>query len=242
MRVVVVGATGNVGTSLLRVLADAAEVDSVVGIARRVPPRPWPKTEWRQADITRDDLTPHFQGAEAASEIRRYFGGPFVPGALLRPSLIPIVPALDRLRFQAVHSLDVGEAYMLAVTRDVRGAFNIAADPVLDPDELGRLLGARPVKVPAKGLRLAVDATWRLHLQPTPPGWVDMALAVPLLDTTRAREELGWRPRRSAGDALLELLGGIRDSAGVDTPPLSPATSGPLRVREVLTGIGRENP
>jgi hypothetical protein len=49
--------------------------------------------------------------------------------------------------FQGVHSLDVGEAYHQAVVRDVSGPFNIAADPVLDPDELGRLLGARPVPV-----------------------------------------------------------------------------------------------
>src|SRR4051794_33312625 len=350
MRVVVVGATGNVGTSLLRALADAPGVESVVGIARRVPALRWPKTEWERADIVRDDLAPRFEGAdavvhlawliqpsrdetklhavnvegsrrvfdavaragvpalvyassvgaysegpkdrrvdeswptdgvetsfysrhkaeverildgferdhpevrvarlrpglifkrEAATEIRRYFAGAFIPGALVRPALIPIVPALDRLRFQAVHSLDAGEAYMLAVTRDVRGAFNVAAEPELDPDELGRILDARPIRMPAGALRALADVTWRLHLQPTPPGWVDMALAVPLMDTTRAREELGWRPRHTSGEALLELLGGMRDASGAGTPPLAPGASGPLRVREVLTGIGRENP
>src|SRR5206468_3363059 len=131
---------------------------------------------------------------EAASEIRRLFAGPFLPRMLLRRSLIPIVPSLERLRFQAVHSLDVGEAYARAAIRDVRGPFNIAADPVLDPEELGRILGARPVPVPAVALRRAADISWRQHLQPTPPGWVDMALAIPLMDTTRARTELGWRP------------------------------------------------
>jgi nucleoside-diphosphate-sugar epimerase len=350
MRVAVVGASGNVGTSVLRALADATEVDSVLGIARRVPRSSWPKTEWAQADVVRDDLVPRFQGAdvvvhlawaiqpsrdeaelhavnvdgsrrvfdaaaragvpalvyassvgayspgpkdrtvdeswptegvetsfysrhkaaverildsferdnpevrvarlrpglifkrEAATEIRRYFAGAFIPGALVRPALIPIVPALDRLRFQAVHSLDVGEAYRLAITREVRGPFNVAAEPVLDPDELGRILHARPVRVPPAALRLLADVTWRLHLQPTPPGWVDMALAVPLMDTTRAREELGWRPRHTSAEALLELLGGMQDASGVDTPPLSPATSGPLRVREVLSGMGGKNP
>ena len=56
MRVVVVGATGNVGTSVLRALGDAAEVESVLGIARRAPKEPWPKVEWARADITQDDL------------------------------------------------------------------------------------------------------------------------------------------------------------------------------------------
>ena len=64
-------------------------------------------------------------------------------------------------------------------------------------------------------------------------------LAVPLMDVTRARNELGWSPRRSAADALLELIDGMSDGAGVPTPPLSPQTTAPARVREVLTGVGR---
>jgi hypothetical protein len=74
---------------------------------------------------------------------------------------------------------------------------------------------------------------------PTPAGWVDLALAVPLMSTARARRELGWQPQQSASDALLELLGGMRDSAGERTPPLDPRASGPLRLRELLSGIGR---
>jgi nucleoside-diphosphate-sugar epimerase len=148
------------------------------------------------------------------------------------------VPALDRLRFQGVHSLDVGEAYRLAVVRDVRGAFNVAADPVLDPQELGRLLGARPVPVPERALRAAVDATWRLRLQPTPPGWLDLALGVPIMDVGRAREELGWTPTRTAGEALLELIDAMRRGEGLETAPLQAGGAGPLRVREFLTGVG----
>ncbi|MGI8594747.1 MAG: hypothetical protein ACR2ML_10360 [Solirubrobacteraceae bacterium] len=66
-----------------------------------------------------------------------------------------------------------------------------------------------------------------------------MALGVPLMDTSRARHELGWEPRRTGGEALLELIEGMRASEGVETPPLSPRTGGPLRIREFLTGIGR---
>ncbi|MEA2422823.1 MAG: UDP-glucose 4-epimerase [Thermoleophilaceae bacterium] len=347
MRVVVVGATGNVGTSLLQALAVDPAVDSVLGVARRLPSMSFPKTDWAAADITRDPLESLFRGAdavvhlawliqpsrreavtravnvdgsarvfqaagkarvgtlvyassvgayshgpkdrlvdeswatggiptsfysrhkaeverlldrfeqefpgvrsvrlrpglifkrEAASEIRRYFAGPFLPSPLVRPGLIPVVPDVERLRFQAVHSLDVGEAYRLAVVRDeARGAYNVAAEPVLDPERLGSLLGARPVRVPVRVLRRAADVTWRLRLQPSPVGWVDMALGTPLMDTTRVRSELGWAPRRGADDALLDLLGGMRDRSGADTPPLRPRAGGPLRVRELLTGLG----
>ena len=96
------------------------------------------------------------------------------------------------------------------------------------------------MRVPAKPLRVLADLSWRAHLQPSPPGWLDMGLSVPLMDTRRAREELGWEPRRSATEALAELLEGMRAPAGLDTPPLDPRAGGPLRVRELLTGVGRK--
>ena len=349
MRVVVVGATGNVGTSVVQALADDDRIESILGLARRRPLLRMPKTEWAEIDIVSGDLVRHFRGADAvihlawliqpsrdlaalratnvdgsqrvfdavaeaevpalvyassvgayssgpkdravdeswptngipssfysrhkaevermldrfeddhegvrvvrlrpalifkrdaASGIRRLFAGPFVPSPLLRRELIPVVPRLARLRFQAVHSLDVGEAYHLATVRDVRGPFNVAAEPVLDPDELGRILGARPLPLPAAVLRAGAAATWALRLQPTPPGWVDMGLGVPIMDSTRAREELGWNPRHRADEALLELIEGMRESAGVETPPLSPGTGGPLRLREVRAGVGGRN-
>jgi UDP-glucose 4-epimerase len=346
MRVVVTGASGNVGTSLLRALAADDRIQSVVGIARRRPREEFAKTTWAEVDVSRDALEPHMRGAdavvhlawliqpsrdedtlrstnvhgsarvfeaaaragvsrlvyassvgayspgpkdgavdeiwptqgiatsfysrhkaeverildrfeathsdvrvvrmrpglifkrEAASEIRRLFIGPLLPGFLLRRSLIPIVPDVPRLRFQAVHSHDVAEAYRLALTRDVRGPFNIAAEPVLDPGELGRLLGARPVSVSARLLRAAAAATWRLRLQPAPEGWLDMALAVPIMDVSRARHELGWAPRLTAGDALLDLLHGLREGAGEETPPLDPHAGGPARMGEFASGVG----
>jgi len=347
MRVVVVGATGNVGTSVVRALAADPAVSSILGLARRRPGLEVAKTTWAAADVTRDDLAAHFRGADAvvhlawliqpsrdgatlratnvdgsarvfsavgeagvpalvyassvgaysagpkdrevneewptggvpssfysrhkaeverlldafeaehgaavrvvrlrpglifsrdaATEIRRYFVGPFLPRRLVRRGLIPVVPDVPRLRFQAVHSHDMGEAYRLAATGDARGAFNVAAEPVLDPSGLGRLLGARLLRVPSRLLRAAASASWAARLQPTPPGWLDMALAVPLMDITRAREELGWVPRWTAEEALLDLIEGMHDGVGLDTPPLAPSSSGPLRAREFRSGVG----
>src|ERR671922_1112395 len=346
MRVVVVGASGNVGTSLLRSLADEPAVDSVVGLSRRLPDAEFPKVEWRAADVVSTELEPLFRGAdavvhlawliqpsrdqdlmravnvdgsgrvfraaaeagvatlvyassvgayskgpkdrrvdeswpttgiptsfysrhkaevervldrferentgirvvrlrpalifkrEAASEIRRLFAGPLLRGFLLRRDLVPVLPAPARLAFQAVHSYDVGDAYRLAVVGDARGAFNIAAEPVLDPAELGRLLDARPVSLPPQVLRAGAALTYRLRLQPSEVGWVDMGLGVPLMDTTRAREELGWEPTYTAVDALRDLFAGMREGAGLETPPLEPGGAGPARLREFKSGVG----
>lgn len=352
MRVVVVGATGNVGTALLRALA--AEPTLVVGgVARRIPERPLsaaPDVDWHSADVASSDLLPVFRGADvvvhlaweiqpsrnleqlgrtnvigsenvfravvearvpslvyassvgvyapgpkdervsedwptsgvassfysvhkvlaeraldllqrevpslrvvrlrpalifsraAASEIRRLFLGPLFPSALARRGLIPIVPDIPRLVFQGVHSDDVADAYRRAILSDTRGSFNVAAEPVLDPLELARLFHAKRLAVPVSVGRAAMSLTWRLRVQPTPPSWLDLARGVPLMDVRRVREELGWSPRKTAAEALLDLLAGLRQRSGASTPPLHPDTSGSLRHKEIASGIGRMNP
>jgi UDP-glucose 4-epimerase len=109
---------------------------------------------------------------------------------------------------------------------------------VLDPPELARMLGARAVPVPERGLRAAASLSFRLRLQPSEPGWLDIALGVPVMDTTRVREELGWRAAHTSVEALEDLLDGLRHGAGLDTPPLEPGNAGPLRAREFATGMG----
>src|SRR5215203_4442661 len=65
MRIVVVGATGNLGTSVLRSLEKEESVESVLGLARRLPGLTVPKVEWASADVVSDDLVPHLRGADA---------------------------------------------------------------------------------------------------------------------------------------------------------------------------------
>ena len=113
------------------------------------------------------------------------------------------------------------------------GAFNVAADPVID----AHALDARPLPVPPPLLRAGAAASFALRLQPSEPGWVDMAFGSPIMATDRLRS-FGWSPRRSSVAAFDELLDGLRRASGLDTPPLDPATSGPARVREVFTGVG----
>ena len=159
---------------------------------------------------------------EAGAQAHRLYGGPLLPRALVRPGRVPAVPEVPGARIQAVHSADVGDAYRRAVVGDVRGAFNLAAEPVLTPASVAAAIGSRRVPVPARLVRAALTASWRVRAQPTSPDWLDLMIQPPLLDTARARVELGWTPTRSATDALCEFLEGIADGAGDATPPLAP--------------------
>lgn len=334
MKVVVVGATGNVGTSVVEALAADPPVGSIVGVARRHPAWQAPKTEWVTRDVGTDELTDVFRGADAvvhlawlfqpthdpvttwqsnvlgslrvfdtaakvgvntlvyassvgayspgpkddpvdeswptngwpeasytrekayveraldsfelrnptirvvrlrpafifkqqaAQSQRRLFGGPLVPGRLVRPAFVPAVPDFPGFRFQALHTADVADAYRLAVTKPVRGAFNLAADPVVDAELLAECLHARVVRVPAGAVRAAASVLWRLHLVPASPYLFDVVLRLPIMATTRAHSELGWSPQHTSREALEEFFAGLRSGDGMPTPPLAASAPG----------------
>ncbi|MFK3982828.1 NAD-dependent epimerase/dehydratase family protein [Micromonospora sp. NPDC050397] len=159
---------------------------------------------------------------EAGAQIRRYFIGRVLPVSWLRSGRLPLVPRNKKLRIQVVHAEDLAEAYWLALSGDHRGAFNIAAEPVLDGPVLAEEMGGRTIPVPVFLLRMAAKAAWRLRLLPTEPGWIDLTAGVPITDWSRAEQELGWRPRHDAREAVRDLFGGIAVGAGTETSVLRP--------------------
>ncbi|MCU1516666.1 MAG: epimerase [Pseudarthrobacter sp.] len=157
----------------------------------------------------------------AGSEIGRYFLGPLIPRLLPRRLRIPILPAPDDLVFQAVHGDDVAEAYWRVLDRRETGAFNVAAEPVVTPQELARLLHARRIlPIPMSLLHALAGLTWKLRIQPTDAGWIDMAAGAPVMDTGRARRLLDWEPRMSSIDAIAEVLDGMATGEGVAPSPV----------------------
>ena len=329
MRIVVFGATGNVGTAVVRALLTDSSITSIVGVARRLPdpgdPPDDPRLSWHAADVATDPLDV-VEGADAvvhlawliqpshdetamrgtnvigstrvaravaahgvpalvvassvgtyaehtkqgradeswpatgiesstysrhkaqvemmldefevehpevrvvrmrtslvfqrsaASQVHRLFLGRLLPWNLPRP--LRLVPNLPTLRFQASHADDIADAYARVTLQPVRGAFNVAAEPVLDPTLIADAVGGRTIPMARWPLRLAASVSYRLHIQPSEAGWLDMATGTPVMDTGRIRTEVGWSPRHSSIDALTELLGGIGDRADGPSPPL----------------------
>ncbi|MHD0279682.1 NAD-dependent epimerase/dehydratase family protein [Rhodococcus aetherivorans] len=193
--------------------------------------------ELRHPDIRVVRMRPGFLfKRESATAQRRLFAGPLLPGRLVRA--LPVVPRTAGLRMQVLHTDDAADAYVRAVLRPVRGAFNLAAEPPVDAEVLAEILGARTVPVPPAALHAAVAAAWHARLAPASPGLVDTVLRLPLMDCTRARTDLEWIPRFSPRATLEEFLTGLRDGAGLPTPPLAEDSVG-RRLHEVATGMGQ---
>ena len=344
MRVVIVGATGNAGTALLKALKDTPEVTSVLGIARRLPDRslePYAACEWEAIDIAAavdedeavSELTSAFTGAdavihlawliqpnthrellrrvnvegtahvaraaaaanvphlvvassvgayspdkrhgskrteewpvegvssshysvdkaaqervldkfsadhpevvvtrmrpaltfqpEAASEIQRYFLSRWIPVRGLKYVRLPFLPVPKGLRgMQAIHADDLGRAYASAVVKRAPGAFNICADDILGPKCLADILDhGRYVELPRRFVRALIFGAHRAKLVAADEGWLDMALAAPMMNNLRAKTELDWAPRHSAADALQGLVRGMADGAGAGSVPMRP--------------------
>jgi UDP-glucose 4-epimerase len=155
---------------------------------------------------------------DAASELMRYALPTWVPRQAI--SALPILPVDRQLCLPLVHADDVADAVVAALERRATGAFNLAAEPPLRRDDIAEILGARALHVPAGLIGALVQSSWRLGLQPVERGWVDMAFSVPLLDCTRARDELGWHPQWSALDAFADTVAGMKRQSHGQSPPL----------------------
>ena len=177
---------------------------------------------------------------EAATEIRRLFVGPFLPNFLLRRGLLLALPADRRgLRFQAVHSDDVGEAYLRAVVADVarrlqhrRRAAARAARRSADAARRAQLPGAGAGRAAARRAELAAAPAADL-------AGLARHGAERADDVLRAGSRPSWAGSRAtaASKRWRSCSEGMREGHGDGTPPLEADSVG-ARIDDLKTGVG----
>jgi UDP-glucose 4-epimerase len=135
--------------------------------------------------------------------------GPLRAMAKMVPMLKPVVPD-PGFPLQLVHHDDVAAAIALAATAPTPpGSYNIAGDGVVTVGDVAKALGGRPVPVPAAAASAASAAVSRLPFVPSILEWLHVARTSVVMNTAKAKKELGWRPVHSSAETLAALASAV---------------------------------
>ncbi|AGB25721.1 nucleoside-diphosphate-sugar epimerase [Mycobacterium sp. JS623] len=111
---------------------------------------------------------------------------------------------------QLVHHDDVAAAIALAATTSAPpGAYNIAGDGVLSMSDIAHTLGARPFRLPRVAATAASEVIARLPFVPSVLEWLHVGRTSVVMDTAKAKSDLGWTPKYTAAETLSSLAQAI---------------------------------
>jgi UDP-glucose 4-epimerase len=107
---------------------------------------------------------------------------------------------------QLVHHDDVAEAIALAATTSApTGAYNLAGDGVVSMSNVAAALGARPVRVPKVAASAASEVVAKMPFVPSALEWLHIGRTSVVMDTAKAKTQLGWTPKHTAAETLSAL-------------------------------------
>jgi nucleoside-diphosphate-sugar epimerase len=207
------------------VAAYGYHTDNPVPITEDVPPRGSPEHYYSEqkaaceaalAEITRDSslevyvLRPCIVAGPKAPALAEAMPWNQLPGPVKRvaqalPLLKPPFPD-PGTPLQLVHHDDVAAAIALAATTSAPpGAYNIAGDGVLSMSDVADALGARPFRLPRAAASAASEVIARLPFVPSALEWLHVGRTSVVMDTSKAKTQLGWMPKYTAAETLAAL-------------------------------------
>ncbi len=127
------------------------------------------------------------------------------------PTPAPVLPDFG-VPLQLVHAEDVAQALVGAVLgRGDAGIYNLAASGEITLGDLAREMGWRSVRLPRATVDLTGALVERFPFTPTGVQWVQALRVQVVMDTAKARRELGWSPTYDAQETLRATVAGARD-------------------------------
>jgi UDP-glucose 4-epimerase len=130
------------------------------------------------------------------------------------PALRPLFPD-PGVRVQLVHHDDVAAAIVAATLgRGTPGAYNLAGDGEVSLGEVADAVGGRAVRVPHAAAIAASDILARVPRLPWLAEWIHVARASVVMDTGKAKRELGWQPAHTSAQALAEMAAALPGGEG----------------------------
>ena len=128
------------------------------------------------------------------------------------PFIGPVLPD-PGVEFQLVHTLDVATALRAAVEGSgAPGRYNLAGPGSMSIGRMARACGWWSVPVPGAAVAALSEVAGRVPGLPPEVEWLNAFREPTLMDTRKAREELGWKPEWDAEATLRETVAGARES------------------------------
>lgn len=142
--------------------------------------------------------------------------GPGVDNFITRQLELPRMLSVRGYKppWQFVHVDDVAEAVVHAVSEDLPGAYNVAAEGWVSYDELLDITGKRPLELPEEVAFTVADRMWRTGVAEAPAGELHYVMH-PYVMSVRKLMETGWTPRHTNREALAELVEDHRDYVSI---------------------------
>ena len=126
------------------------------------------------------------------------------------PFLGPILPD-PGIDFQLVHTDDVASALTAAVEgKGEPGRYNLAGPGAMSVSTMARSLGWWSVPVPGSAVSVLESLLAKLPGLPAESAWLTTFRLPVLMDSRKARDELGWEPQWDADSTLRETINGAR--------------------------------
>jgi UDP-glucose 4-epimerase len=107
---------------------------------------------------------------------------------------------------QFVHEDDAAEAFYLALVKDVRGAFNLAADEGLRYRELAKEIGKPFLAMPVWLIYPLIEALYRLRIMPFGKAQLSYIRYPLSMNIEKIQRELGFKPRYTSRQTLQSFL------------------------------------
>jgi len=119
---------------------------------------------------------------------------------------IPLISGCDP-KMQFVHEEDVADFFSLLIEKKVAGAFNLGGDGVIKFSEIAKMVNKRSIYTPTWVMKKIMQVLWTARLvTEAPPGIINYIKYEWVLDSEKAKKELGWKPEYTTKQTLRIML------------------------------------
>jgi len=187
--------------------------DNPIPIKEDYPRRPMPDFYYSRTKAIIENWLDTFEKDHPDIRIVRLrpciFVGPKINNLMLNLRTSRIIPVFTNFDppVQFAWDEDVAQAIHLGVKKNVRGAFNIAGDGSMTMRQIASELGKIAIPMPYKFSLAMAKLMWKLRLSKMlHAGWIESSRYPIIVDCSKAKTELGWKPTHTTMEALRHFM------------------------------------